>query len=171
MKKSFLDDNNDNIVYPNSEYYFYLPLECSDSKIKIKSKFFAVKNYKTTILIEEQLSKIRVHFTDDDITKIIHSIKIKHRDFYKYLESESQKLLDNSSTSKICFRLSEMDFEISGIAFNEQFNDLVIDNPADIELYANELIFIYDLILEKERLDKDKRKPIEFIKKTFENKF
>lgn len=171
-KKNFIDENKDNLVKPFSEYFFYLPIECLDKRIKIESKFVAVKTYKTTILIEveEKELKIKVHFTDDDITNIVNSIHDNYNtEFYEYLKHEIKKLLNNTSDSKISFTLGDTEFNVYGIAFNERFNDLVIENPAGIKLFANEFIFIYDLILEKERIDKDKNKPIEFIQKTFKN--
>ena len=96
------------------------------------------------IEVEEKEFKIKVHFTDDDITNIVNSIHDNYNtEFYEYLKYEIKKLLNNTSDSKISFTLGDTEFNVYGIAFNERFNDLVIENPAGIKLFANEFIFIF----------------------------
>ena len=47
-----------------------------------------------------------------------------------------------------------------GIAFDAKFNDTTCENPADISINGNDFIALINLILEKERTDKDPNKLI-----------
>ena len=49
-------------------------------------------------------------------------------------------------------------FNIKGIPFKEAFNDILCENPADIKINGNDLIALINLILEKERADKNPNK-------------
>lgn len=120
-KKEFLEQTDKNIESP-VDYYYYLPIICEESNININSSFFAVKNYKTTILIVENESEIKVHFTDNDIKIIIEGIRREHLELYEYLHSECKKIIGGFVSKKFHIKLSEQLFEISGIPFIKKYN-------------------------------------------------
>ena len=65
---------------------------------------------------------------------------------------------DFDSSVKCYGTSTKKTFTISGIPFAPEFNVLRCENPADIDLNGNDLIALINLILEKERIDKDPNK-------------
>ena len=163
-KSDFLTNNND--IYLSSEYYYYLPIVIQDTRKKY-SEFFAVKNYKTTIIIKEKSTGIKVHYSDNDIVEIIKMINEDNIDLYSYLFNQAKDLLNKTSIKKMSFKLDDKLFMIDGIELSTQFNDIKCRNSADIELYANEFVALFNLIYEKEKTDSNPSKADNFIKMAF----
>ena len=84
--------------------------------------------------------------------------KIKDEALRTHIVSSLQKMIDRKKLSTLIFSIQNKTFKIKGIAFDAKFNNIICENPADIRINGNDLIALINLILEKERTDKDPNK-------------
>lgn len=143
--------------YPFTQFYYYQNIEyIADNAISFSQTLRAVKLVNTAILLIDPETQTKVYFTDDDITSIIATIMdegLKNHIINGLKNAIAKKGLDT-----ISFNLDAKTFKIKGISFKEAFNDIFCENPADIKLNGNDLIALINLILEKERADKNPKK-------------
>lgn len=142
-------------LFIRGEIYFYAPILFVAEGIDFNNVFLAVKVYKTTIVLFNHANGIRVHFSDEDIRAIVQSLKVNNPDFHNYLSLYIENIISKKDLSDITFRLNARDFIIRGIPFERTFSEILCNNPADITLNGNDLIGLINLIIEKERTDKD----------------
>ena len=143
--------------YPFAQFHYYQNIEyIVDSTISFSQTLRAVKLINTAILLVDPETQTKVYFTDDDITSIIAAITdvgLKDHIINGLKSTIAKKGLDT-----ISFSIGAKTFKIKGIPFNEAFNEIICENPADIKLNGNDLIALVNLILEKERADKNPNK-------------
>lgn len=143
--------------YPFAQFHYYQNITCIvDSTISFSQTLRAVKLINTAILLVDPETQTKVYFTDEDITSIIATITdagLKDHIINGLKNAIAKKGLDT-----ISFDIGTKTFSIKGIPFNKAFNEIICDNPADIKLNGNDLIALINLILEKERADKNPNK-------------
>lgn len=160
LKFLLAEHKESDIRYINGEVYFSKQIEFEkNSDIIFCCSFFAVKVYKTTIILQDK-NKIKAYFTDVDMKNILTMLKESHVELYNYLRECSEKIAYKKHINDISFCLNEKKFIINGIPFNSIYNDVFCENPADILLTGNDLIGLLSLIFEKELFDKNPEKVI-----------
>lgn len=145
-------------TYIRGEFYYYMPLFFVEEGIRFNFEFFAVKIRKTTIVLVDKAHGRRIHFSDTDIRNILYFLKSSIPDFHKVLSMRLGHIISKTDLCDITFKLNEKDFVINGIPFLPEYSKILCKNPADIDLNGNDLIGLINLIIEKERTDKDKSK-------------
>lgn len=159
LKEKYITTQNsvDSANYPFTQFHYYQNIEyIVDKTISFSQTLRAVKLVNTAILLIDPETQTKVYFTDDDITSIIAAITgsgLKDHIINGLKSAIAKKGLDTVS-----FNIDTKTFNIKGIPFKEAFNDILCENPADIKLNGNDLIALINLILEKERADKDPKK-------------
>lgn len=143
----------------DKEFYYYEQLNF-DTSVKFNCDFFAVKVKKTTIVLIDKSTLIKVHLSDKDIQSIIQDINVYDHEFYKYLKKYITKIINNTIDSQITYKMNSWSFTTKGIPFSAKFNDIICQNPADIDMNGNDLIGLLNLIIVKERTDLDSQKVI-----------
>lgn len=149
-KLKFLNKTKRSLKLIDKEVYYYERLEFA-TDVKFNCRFYAVKVKRTTILLIDNTTKIKVHFSDDDIHDIIQNLKIKQHDFFKYLELYINKITSKKIKNQVSYEISGKNFVFKGIPFAKDFNNVICPNAADIKMNGNDLIGLLNLIIEKER--------------------
>lgn len=159
LKEKYITEQNSvgSAIYPFTQFYYYQDITyVVDTTISFCQALRAVKLVNTAILFIDPETNAKVYFTDDDITLIIAAITdagLKDHIINGLKSAIAKKGLDT-----ISFNIDTKTFNIKGIPFEEAFNDILCENPADIKLNGNDLIALINLILEKERADKNPKK-------------
>ena len=147
------------VNYPLKQFHFYQDIAYVVSEdISFCQGLQAVKLANTAILLVDCNTNSRVYFTDADICSIIASIndyKLK-----EYIVKHLSNIISGNDLDILSFNIKEKSFEIKGIPFNTDFNHVTCKNPADINMNGNDLIALINLILEKDRTDRDLKKSI-----------
>lgn len=144
-------------TYPFTQFHYYQNIEyVVDSTISFFQALRAVKLVNTAILLIDPETQTKVYFTDDDITSIIAAIT--DTGLKDHIINGLKSVIAKKGLDTISFNIDTKAFNIKGIPFKEAFNDILCENPADIKLNGNDLIALINLILEKERADKDPKK-------------
>lgn len=159
LKASYIDKKNSEggANYPFTQYHYYEQISYAVAEeIHFEQLLVAVKLAKTTILFIDPTTKIKVYLSDYDIAWMIK--KIKDEALRTHIVSSLQKMIDRKKLSTLIFSIQNKTFKIKGIAFDAKFNNIICENPADIRINGNDLIALINLILEKERTDKDPNK-------------
>lgn len=149
-KVEFINKHKRSLELIDKEVYYYEHLKFI-TDVKFNCKFYAVKVKKTTIVLVDNITKIKVHLSDNDIRDIIQNLKSEQNDFFKYLELYLKRIISKRIRDKISYEISEKTFEFKGIPFSKCFSDVICQNAADIKMNGNDLIGLLNLIIEKER--------------------
>jgi hypothetical protein len=145
--------------YPFVQYHYYEKVNYTvEEKIQFKQLLLAVKLAKTTILFVDPQTKTKVYLSDFDIARMIKNLK--DESLRMHIVSSLQKVIAGKKLSTLTFTIQDQKFKIKGIAFDKKFNDTICENPADIKINGNDFIALINLILEKERTDKNPNKLI-----------
>lgn len=161
LKARYIDKKKDEgeANYPFVQYHYYEQVNYAvEEEIQFMQQLVAVKLAKTTILFIDPTTKAKVYLSDFDITRMIK--KLKDEALRTHILSSLQKVIDRKKLSTLTFTIQDKKFKIKGIAFDAKFNDSICENPADIKINGNDFIALINLILEKERTDKDPNKLI-----------
>lgn len=161
LKKEYIQEKRllapPELLYLPSQFYYYQPLVyCAPDGIIFRQALLATKLKKNAILFFDTTNNTKVYFTDKDISAIIFSID--NRILKDHIVGFLKKFIEGKKLENISFIIAKKTFTISGIPFASEFNVLRCENPADIDLNGNDLIALINLILEKERIDKDPNK-------------
>lgn len=149
-KLEFINRPKRSLKLIDKEVYYYEHLEFV-TDVKFNCKFYAVKVKKTTIILIDNKTKIKVHLSDYDIRDIIQYLKIEQNDFFKHLELYLIKIMSKKIRNKVSYKISGKKFEFKGIPFSKDFNNVICQNAADIKMNGNDLIGLLNLVIEKER--------------------
>lgn len=167
MKKLFKFSGYSDTKYVYGQSYLYKEIEFqTNSSIEFGCLFYAVKVYKTTVILQDN-NTIKAYFSDGALKSILSKLKKNNPEFYNYLKVSLGKVANKEFVSDIQFLLDEESYTINGIPFENKYNNVLCDNPADIEMTGNDLIGLLNLIFEKERADRNKTKVIDTYKKYF----
>ena len=161
LKAKFIDEKNSEgeANYPFFQYHYYERVNYTvEEGIQFKQLLLAVKLAKTTILFLDPQTKTKVYLSDFNIAWMIKNLK--DDSLRKHIVSSLQKVIDKKRLSTLTFTIQDKKFKIKGISFDAKFNDSICENPADIKINGNDFIALINLILEKERTDKDPNKLI-----------
>lgn len=159
LKEKYITEQNSvgSAIYPFTQFHYYQDITyVVDTTISFYQALRAVKLVNTAILFIDPETNAKVYFTDDDITSIIAAIRdpvLKEHIIDGLKNAIAKKGLEN-----ISFRIDKKTLNLKGIPFKEAFNETLCENPADINLNGNDLIALINLILEKERADKNPKK-------------
>ena len=149
-KLEFINKPKRSLKLIDKEVYYYELLEFV-TDVKFNCKFYAVKVKKTTIILVDNKTKIKVHLSDYDIRDIIQYLKVEQNDFFKHLELYLIKIMSEKIRNKVSYKISGKKFEFKGIPFSKDFNNVICQNVSDIEMNGNDLIGLLNLVIEKER--------------------
>ncbi len=151
-------------VYPSTQFYYYEDISYAvDTRIRFCKSLKAVKLAKTAILLVDSNACKKVYFSDDDIISIIKTST--NEELKRHIVVWLKKVVHKKGLSSLTFYIREKTFTLKGIPFDEKFNNVLCDNPADIDMNGNDLIALINLVLEKERTDKTRNKLIRTAKK------
>lgn len=151
-------ENKDN--YSFTQYHYYSPVNFSaEEGVVFNHQIVAVKLAKTTILLIDPKTEIKVYLSDYDIARMIRDLN--NEELKKHIVSSLQKVIAGKKLRILTFSIQEKTFKIKGIAFEPKFNDIICKNPADTEINGNDFIALINLILEKERTDTNPKKLVE----------
>ena len=159
LKEKYIATQNtaNSADYPFTQFHYYQSIAyVVDNSISFCQTLRAVKLVNTAILYVDPETQAKIYFTDDDITSIIAAIT--DRDLKEHIISGLRNAIAKKGLDTISFNLAAKAFNIKGIQFKEAFNTILCENPADIRLNGNDLIALINLILEKERADKNPNK-------------
>ena len=144
-------------IYPFTQFHYYQNIEyIVDNTVSFAQTLRAVKLINTAILLVDPEAQTKVYFTDEDITTII--AKITDAGLKDHIIDGLKNAIAKKGLDTISLDIGTKTFNIKGIPFKETFNEILCDNPADIKLNGNDLIALINLILEKERADKNPNK-------------
>jgi hypothetical protein len=161
LKARYIDEKKreGETAYPFLQFHYYEQVNYAvEEGIQFKQLLVAVKLARTTILFVDPQTKTKVYLSDSDIAWMIKNIKDEALRIH--ILSSLQKAIDGKKLSTLTFSIQNKKFRIKGIAFDAKFNDTTCENPADISINGNDFIALINLILEKERTDKDPNKLI-----------
>lgn len=143
--------------YPFSQYYYYEQVSfTAEEGVQFKQWLFAVKLAKTTILFVDKQTGTKVYLSDFDIANMIK--RIGDKALKTHIISSIQKVINGKKLDTLVFAIQKKTFKVKGIAFDIRFNDIICENPADININGNDFIALINLILEKERTDTNPNK-------------
>ena len=142
---------NRKISKENEEFAIYQRIEPLD--FNCQNEFYCYKKSKTKILYCPDNCK--VYLTDQDIINIF--LKLNDDMVNKFLE----KLVNlyNGNGYKFKFKVINIEFEGVGIDYEVENNDKIL-LYTDNEITINELIFVINIILEKDRLYNSQEKTL-----------
>ncbi len=149
-KLEFINKPKRSLNLIDKEVYYYEQLNFV-TDVKFNCEFYAVKVKKTTVVLVDNKTKIKVHFSDDDIHDIIQDLKIEKNEFFKYLELYLKKIISRRIRDKVFYKICGKNFEFKGIPFSKDFNNVICQNAADIKMNGNDLIGLLNLVIVKER--------------------
>lgn len=161
LKSKYIDKKKreSEITYPFFQFHYYEQINYEvEEGIQFMQPLVAVKVARTTILFVDPQTKTKVYFSDSDIAWMIKNIR--DEGLRIHILSSLQKAIDGKKLSTLTFSIQNKKFRIKGIAFDAKFNDITCENPADIKINGNDFIALINLILEKERTDKNPNKLI-----------
>lgn len=159
-----LQNSTNSATYPSRQYHYYENISYNvDNSIVFVQTLCAVKLVKTSILFIDPNTNAKVYFTDNDIVSIIASIKNPR--LKKHILDGLNKVISKQKLETLFFEIGKKPFKMKGVSFAAEFNEIYCKNPADITMNGNDLIALINLILEKERADKNKKKLSETAKK------
>lgn len=143
--------------YPFAQFYYYQDIVYTvDPGVAFMQTLCAVKLINTAVLFVDQETDTKVYFTDNDIASIIASIN--DPGLKEHIKSGLKKVIDEKCLASVAFIMGEKTFDLEGIQFKQDFNEICCENPADINMNGNDLIALINCILEKDRADKNPRK-------------
>ncbi len=143
------------VNYPYPQFHFYQDVTYTvDKVIHFRQPLRTVKLVNTAVLF--CAADTKVYFTDNDIAAII--ALIDDSVLKEHIISYLNKAIAKKGLETVSFLIQAKSFSIKGIPFNEKFNDITCENPADIDMNGNDLIALINLVLEKERADKNPKK-------------
>ncbi len=151
-------------IYPSTQFYYYEDITYEvEAGIRFCQSLKAVKLAKTAIVLVDLNACKKVYFSDDDIISIIETST--NEGLKSHIIMWLKKVVNKKGLFTLTFHIHERTFNLKGIPFDEKFNDVLCDNPADIDMNGNDLIALINLVLEKERTDKTRNKLIKTAKK------
>ena len=161
LKSEYIDKKTSEgeASYPFFQYHYYERVNYTvEEGIQFKQLLLAVKLAKTTILFVDPKTKIKVYLSDFNIAWMIK--QLKDESLRTHIVSSLQKVIGGEKLGTLTFTIQDKKFKTKGISFDAKFNDSICENPADITINGNDFIALINLILEKERTDKDPNKLI-----------
>ena len=140
-------------TYPFYQFHYYEKVQYIVEKdICFNQNLLAVKLSKTTILFVDPDTGIKVYLSDEDIASMINIMP--DNPLRNHIISGLQNIIDKNELPAVTFEIAGTPFNINGISFDPQFNNIICENPADISLNGNDFIALINLILEKEKTDR-----------------
>jgi len=146
-----------NVKYSLAQYRYYEAIEYNvPQDVWFEQQLVAAKIIKTTILFWNPETNIKVYLSDEDINTMIKAMP--DDDLKAHIISSIQKMLDKTQSDTVTFKIRENSYKVKGIVFDSRFNEILCKNPADIRMNGNDLIALINLIIEKERFDRNHKK-------------
>ena len=132
----------------NKDYRIYFDLSPIDFKAQID--FLCMKKDRAHILIAK--NGIITYLSDADIVYNLSTASIVAPDLLRRLV-DSFKLLYQGTFSPFGFSLDGSNYSGQGIPyFTDEYAQLKINIHSDVEISANDLVFVLNMIFEKDRL-------------------
>lgn len=162
LKEKYIAEQNaiGSANYQSKQFHYYQDIVyVVDTSISFCQTLRAVKLINTAILFFDPDSNTKVYFTDFDIASII--ALIEDYELKEHIIKGLKNVIAKKGLDTISFKVGTKIFSLKGIPFNATFNESFCINPADICINGNDLIALINLVLEKERADRNPKKRFE----------